>query len=78
MILELLESFTNAPKFWLCHYASEDYMQTAVDFLRDLEEFQSLLSTHNSRVESYYELLEDSIDKQDLRWQHIQEILQKL
>ena len=33
-------------------------MQTAVDFLSDLEEFQSLLSTHNSKVESYYELLE--------------------
>ncbi len=78
MILEMLESFTNVPKFWLFHYVSEDYMQTAVDFLRDLDEFQRLLSTHNSRVESYYDLLEDSIDEQDLRWQHLQEILQTL
>ena len=53
-------------------------MQTAVDFLSDLEEFQSLLSTHNSKVESYYELLEGSINDKDPKWLHVQRILTNL
>lgn len=51
-------------------------MKTVVDFLRDLEEFQKLLSIHNSRTESYYELVEDTRD--DERMKHLQEILESL
>ena len=53
-------------------------MQTAVDFLSDLDEFQKLLSVHNSKVESYYELLEDQTDENDPRWKHVQQILDSL
>ena len=52
-------------------------MKTAVDFIRDLKEFQKLLSSHNAKVESYYELVED-FTINDERLIHLNEILGQL